>query len=198
MTPPGSGGAALLRQALGAGVLLLLFLPLSLVPAQQSDVSGQPEAASSSSPATPSETGGGLFGKGAAQSAPPEPLNLTTAFVKMFVALLVVLGLVVGLALLLRRVSARLQTLGGGVVSVLAQVPLGPSQFLTVVDIGGEILVLGVTEHSVNALTEIQDPAVIERLRREGPAVRRPGALLPGVPSFRQWLQKAQQGELDG
>ena len=119
--------------------------------------------------------------------------DLTMATVKILVALCVVLGLVVALALVLKRASYRLRHVGGGAISVMSQVPLGPTQFLSVVDIAGEIVVLGVTEHSVTALSSIEDSSAVEQLREDSSGGR-PGALIPGVPSFRQWLDRAERG----
>jgi flagellar protein FliO/FliZ len=131
---------------------------------------------------------------GDARTDADEAPNLTVATVKILVALCVVLALVVGLALVLKRVTYRLRHVGGGTISIMSQVPLGPTQFLTVVDIAGEVVVLGVTEHTVTALSSIEDAAAVERLREESSGSGKAGSLLPGVPSFRQWLDRAERG----
>ncbi|MBT3270498.1 flagellar biosynthetic protein FliO [Candidatus Poribacteria bacterium] len=120
--------------------------------------------------------------------------SLTESAIKILVALCVVLALVVGLAFLLKRATYRMRQVGGGTISVVSQVPLGPSQFLSVVDIAGEIVVLGVTEHSVTALSTIEDTAAVEQLRSDPSGSGKP-ALLQGVPGFRQWLDRAQRGD---
>ncbi len=53
---------------------------------------------------------------------------------------------------------------------VLVSLPLGPSRGVFVADVAGKVLVLGVTDHNVNFLQEITDPAMIERLRAASPA----------------------------
>lgn len=141
--------------------------------------------------ATPAQGSGGFLSD--AQEPETLPTASTGKFLQMLVALLIVLALVVGLAYLLRRVSSRLQQTGGGIVKVIAQLPLGPTQFITIVDIAGEVLVLGVTQHSVTALSEIQDPAILEKLRSEG----RGANTLSHLPPFRQWLHRAQHGDGD-
>ncbi len=124
-------------------------------------------------------------------------LDFVGAVINTVVALIVVLVLVLGLAYLLRRASSHIRRIGGGGIAVLAQVPIGPSQFLSVVDIGGEVIVLGVTEHSVTALSEIDDPALVAKLR-EDRGVRGPSSqMLQGLPTFKQWLQRAQHGDSD-
>lgn len=42
-------------------------------------------------------------------------------------------------------------------MEILGQLPLGPKRHLTVVRYRGRLLVLGVTEHSVNLVTEIRE-----------------------------------------
>lgn len=114
--------------------------------------------------------------------------SVTGAFLRVIVALTVVLGVVVGLVYGLRRISPRFQNTSDGVVRVLAQVPLGPSQFLSVVDIAGTVVVLGVTDHTVTALSEVEDVAVVNRLRQNAERHE---------TSFKHWLRRAQQSELE-
>ena len=123
-----------------------------------------------------------------------DTVSMTQAVINVAIALAVVLGLILLLAYVMKRISHRLRTTGGGSIKVLAQIPLGPTQFLSVVEIAGEVLVLGVTEHSVTALSEIEDPAAITRLR-EQPSPQIGGGMLGGVTSFRQLLGKAQRGD---
>lgn len=138
---------------------------------------------------------GGFLGTGP-ETAPELPVapSLAESAVKILVALCVVLALVVGLAFLLKRATFRMRQVGGGSISVVSRVPLGPSQFLSVVDIAGEIVVLGVTEHSVTALSSIEDTSAIAQLREDHSASGKPSALIPGVSGFRQWLDRAQRG----
>jgi flagellar protein FliO/FliZ len=152
-------------------------------------------AAPNDTPSTTQERSGGFL-SGTPQTSPEPAPSVGGAFLRVMTALVVVLVVVLILAYVLRRVSARLQRDSGGVITVIAQVPLGPSQFLSVVDVAGSILVLGVTQQSVTAISEIEDPALIEQLRRnipQGGSPLKPN--LAGIPSFRQWLQKA--GEPD-
>jgi flagellar biosynthetic protein FliO len=122
-----------------------------------------------------------------------QSVSVTSAFIRVVVALVVVLGVIAGLAYLLRRMSPRFQNTSDGVVRVLAQVPLGPSQFLSVVDIAGTVVVLGVTDHNVTALSEVEDAATANQLRENASR----GLRAPLSGSFKQWLRRAQQGELD-
>jgi len=52
---------------------------------------------------------------------------------------------------------------------VLLSLPLGANRGIYVVEVAGKVLILGVTDHSVNLLQEITDPAVLEKLRAASP-----------------------------
>ena len=140
-------------------------------------------------------TGGFLVDEQPDDTLPQVGQDLADAAVKTVVALLIVLALILLLAYLLRRASAQMRQIGGGGIAVLAQVPLGPSQFMSVVDIGGEIIVLGVTDHQITVISEIEDPNLIETLREDRSLKGRPSQMLNGLPTFKQWLQRAQRGD---
>ena len=56
---------------------------------------------------------------------------------------------------------------GGRLMEHLA---LGPNKSVCVVEIGGRVLLLGVTDHQITLLGEIEDPEEIDRLRRQAVA----------------------------
>lgn len=51
------------------------------------------------------------------------------------------------------------------VIKVLATYPLAANRIIQVVDIGGQVLVLGVSDSSINLITELEDQEVIDRIR---------------------------------
>lgn len=53
-------------------------------------------------------------------------------------------------------------------VKVLGVYPLDYKKNLTVVDVAGEIIVLGVTPTSINIITRIENPEAAEELKRLG------------------------------
>jgi len=72
------------------------------------------------------------------------------------------LAVVVGLLLLLARVGGRrFRGAPGAVVRVLYRQPLSRSSAISVVAIGGRVLVLGSTEQQINVLTEL-DPRQLD------------------------------------
>ena len=50
---------------------------------------------------------------------------------------------------------------------MLEHLPLGPNKSVCIVEIGGRILLLGVTDQQITMLGEITDQQEIERLRRQ-------------------------------
>ena len=51
------------------------------------------------------------------------------------------------------------------VITVLATYPLAANRIIQVVDIGGQVLVLGVSDSSINLITELKDKEAIDRIR---------------------------------
>lgn len=88
------------------------------------------------------------------------------------VSLLVTFVMVIGLAYLTSRfVGQKMGRYGvSGDHKVVVSLPLGASRGVYVVEVAGRFLVLGVTDHSVNLLAEITEPAEVERLRLTVPA----------------------------
>jgi flagellar protein FliO/FliZ len=54
---------------------------------------------------------------------------------------------------------------GSGAANILSILPIGQNKFIHIVDIGGRLLVLGVTENSINLITELKEKDEIERVR---------------------------------
>ena len=49
---------------------------------------------------------------------------------------------------------------------MISSVALGPKMSVAIVEIAGQMLILGVTEHNVTLLSEVTDPEEIDRLER--------------------------------
>lgn len=84
---------------------------------------------------------------------------------------ILVLGFMVGgFYYFLRFVTRRagISPAGGAVLQVLSMVPLGQNKFLQVVDLAGRVLVLGVSDNSINLIMEIRDKDEIDRIRLLG------------------------------
>lgn len=88
---------------------------------------------------------------------------------KGLITLLFILGLI-GLSLyaLKRYMNSRdpgRALRSKSVVKVITSSFLGPKKSLTVVEVAGEMIVLGITPTSVNYLTKVEKPEAVEALR---------------------------------
>lgn len=101
----------------------------------------------------------------AAEIAQPrvETDELGASAFKVLGALVFVSLLIIGLYKLGRK--ARLPFLGGeGVIRRIAMEPIGPNQYINVVEIGGKVIVLGMSEKGITMLTEL-DGEQLDRVR---------------------------------
>lgn len=86
----------------------------------------------------------------------------------LVVKTLIVLGaLIGGFYYFFRFVTKKtgIQTLGRDVIKILSVVPVGQNKFLQVVDLAGKVMVIGVSDSSINLITEIKDKDEIDRIR---------------------------------
>jgi len=93
--------------------------------------------------------------------------DVFSATLKMVTSLAIVIGLVMGLSWFLQQRGGLNRSIFGRTLGIL---PLDNRRFLYLVDIMGRVLVLGVTEHSINLLCEITDKASIDALRVQSKA----------------------------
>ena len=95
--------------------------------------------------------------------------DLTMAGIKMVLVLLILLGALVGALYAVRRVSGG-RHFGGRPIQVLATTYLGPGRAVSLVEIPGKVLVLGVTKNDIRVLDRIEDPDVMDGFRAaDGP-----------------------------
>lgn len=127
-----------------------------------------PEAADETAPAevTPAET--------VPAEAPdyeyedPEFNDNRVSYPLMILRTIAVMGvIIIGIYFLFRLLIKKKNKLvtNSEVVEVLATYPLAANRIIQVVDIGGQVLVLGVSDSSINLITELQDKEVIDRIR---------------------------------
>jgi len=91
--------------------------------------------------------------------------DLTLATVKMVISLCVVLAIIWGLYRLAKKNLPMAQGSGKGkMMHVLESQYLGMKKTITMVQIPGAILVLGVSSDKVNLLSQIDDPAIIKNI----------------------------------
>ena len=117
---------------------------------------------------------------------------------KMLFALLVLVGLLLVLAYSAKRVMNRPAVgLRTKMIEVIASSYLGVKKSITMVEIPGAVLVIGVTPERISVLHRIEDPETIEEIRR----TRQQKADLPFPKQLRMLVSKrgaTRMGEDDG
>lgn len=88
--------------------------------------------------------------------------NMFSASLRMITVLLVLLALFFAVIFGLKRLQQKRSNQGKGPISVLFQLPVGSKESICLVDVIGEILVLGVTSSQVSFLFKIEDADVLK------------------------------------
>lgn len=107
--------------------------------------------------------------------------------VKSILTLLFVLGLMgaalYALRLYMRKSGATSAKAQKAAVRVITTAFMGPKRNIAVVEVAGEVLVLGLTPQSITFLTKVEDAAAKEELKKLGENRKRPllGLLQGGI-----------------
>ena len=111
-----------------------------------------------------------------------------STLLRMGVALLVVVAVIAAIWYVLKRVRTakypEMDSRGSGLIDVLATTPLGPNRNLHLVRVGDEIVVIGATEHSVNAVARFDGDGA-EALTQDLSVPDARGAFTPSAGSRR-------------
>ena len=121
----------------------------------------------------------------AQEKAPASSPDLGWALAKTAAGLALVLALLFGLVWLLRRLSPAAAGAGNEQFRMVGRLSLGPRKWLGLVELGGRILVIGVSESGIRHIETIEDPELLQQL-----SVPRQG--------FSKILQKAKGAATDG
>lgn len=125
----------------------------------------QPSPAGGSGSPVTAETAAGTT----ATAAPLPGESIGTYVIRLTLSLILVVVLIYGAVYLFRRLAGA-RTAGSGMrnsIRILGHYYLGPRKALYLVEMVNRILVLGVTNTSIQLVTEIKDPETIDVLRRE-------------------------------
>jgi len=142
--------------------------------------------AAPAAPAAPDKKGGkGLFADFSEPEVPAVP-SLGESLVKVGGALAVVLAMVLILAFTAKRYLAGAETALGTKkqLKVLSSHFIGVKKSVTLVEIAGEILALGVTNENINLLARYDDPEKIERIKLTHRLPDRPMGIFKRLPGF--------------
>jgi len=96
-----------------------------------------------------------------------ETVPFLSSLVKMLLALAIVLGMMVGSVYFIKKIlhSTSPAMDRGTLIRILASRYLGPKNSILVVDVAGQIIVVGLSNQQMNVLTTISDKEVLDKLR---------------------------------
>lgn len=99
-----------------------------------------------------------------------KPIELVPSSMKMFSMLALVLGVIFLLFFGFKKFVLKNTVFGGGekLVNVLGTGFLGPKKNIVLVEVAGEVLVLGMSQDHIALLTSITDPEKIEEIKSTG------------------------------
>jgi flagellar biosynthetic protein FliO len=155
---------------------LLVLLQLSFIPlwAQETETTAEPASTLPEGPAEGEGSSSEAPGEAAPTEAPdyeyedPEFNDNRVSYPLMILRTIAVMGvIIIGVYFLFRFLIKNKRKLitDSEVIKVLATYPLAANRIIQVVDVGGQVLVLGVSDSSINLITELQDQEVIDRIR---------------------------------
>lgn len=100
-----------------------------------------------------------------------DSISFFWSFFKMLTTLAIVIAILIGAMVLLKKYFYRSPASVGGnaLIRPLCSYPLGPKNSILLVEVLGQILLLGVSDHQMSLLTTITDPGSIEKLRNQHP-----------------------------
>jgi len=115
----------------------------------------------------------------------PQPADTPGVF-WMVVQMILALGLILVLAWGAIRIfgSGLRSRMQGNYVRILDEVALGANRSVVVIEIGGKSMLLGVTDHQITMLGELQDPQLIQDMIAS--AQMNPNGFAPGTNVWQQ------------
>lgn len=123
--------------------------------------------------------------------------SLFFSFIKMISALAVVLGLMIGAAWLLKRIGARtgMGIPDGQLIKVISSSYIGPKNSIVVVEVLGELLVVGISGTQMTLLASINDEGRLGRLREIRSGAPPPVSLVETLMSYKEKMKNAGIGK---
>lgn len=91
--------------------------------------------------------------------------DLFPSFLKMVSALAVTLGIMLIAIYLLKKAMKRTGVINDGLMKILSTQYLGPKNSIMLIDVLGDILVIGVSSNQISLLTKIVDHNSLEQLK---------------------------------
>lgn len=99
----------------------------------------------------------------------PSAPNLISALLRTIASLLVVLAIVALGIYAFKKLKGKEIYSDGKPLSVLHKLPVGSKEFICVVEIGEQVLIVGVTSNYISLLSKVEDKDTIDKLRTKSP-----------------------------
>jgi flagellar biogenesis protein FliO len=104
------------------------------------------------------------------------------------------LGIVFVLLFFLMRVLKRTHLVRGELslesgIRLLATKPIAPHKYISLVEIGGEILALGISESQITLLTKIENKEFLEKMAAQRSIPTEPLSLLQQISKGSRWMK---------
>jgi len=97
-----------------------------------------------------------------------ESASLFTAILKVAGSLGLVIGIMLLIVMLIKKLGLSGQTMRpGSMINILETRMLAPKKYLAVVEIAGQYLVIGVTDHQINLITRLENSDELANPARE-------------------------------
>ena len=90
--------------------------------------------------------------------------DFTGSIVEMLFSLGLVLAVMLAILWAVRKLMPGMAGMGGG-MRLLGRLSLGPRRFVALVEVAGEVLVLGVGGDGIRLLYKVEDPQALEEIR---------------------------------
>ncbi len=91
--------------------------------------------------------------------------NLFPFFLKIISALAITLGIMLISMYLLKKAMKRTGGINDGLMKILSTQYLGPKNSIMLIDVLGDILVIGISNNQISLLTKIVDHSSLEQLK---------------------------------
>ncbi|PKL19424.1 MAG: flagellar biosynthetic protein FliO [Spirochaetae bacterium HGW-Spirochaetae-5] len=129
--------------------------------------SAQTPAAETPAVKTTADSGTAVPGEGFVEEDFRPQLEEESAAWMIIKTILVLALFIGGFYMFFKFVSQKtgLHMSGGDAIQILSTVSLGTNKFVQIIDVAGKVFLLGVSDSSINLLTEIKDREEIDRIR---------------------------------
>lgn len=97
-------------------------------------------------------------------AVPTEQPSVLWQFIRTLLTLAVLLGIFYGI-FRLYRFKRELPSQNFSAVSSIYEYPLGTNQRLQIIEIGGKLMILGVSENSIQLISEVSDKYTVDRIK---------------------------------